>query len=95
MSLIRWTVSGFPNPQQFQLMTAKEDPDRGGENPPLGYFGSLVALHYLSFLGSDVFVELVVGTLPLVGHTFECFDLAPSFVSVELEGDRLYRLSEA
>ena len=34
ISLIRWTVIGFPNPQQFQLSTAKEEEDFASENPP-------------------------------------------------------------
>lgn len=36
MSFMRWTVLVFPNPQQFQLTTVKEDPELGGENPPDG-----------------------------------------------------------
>ena len=37
MSWIRWTVSGFPNPQQFQLTEAKEALDMGIENPPAAH----------------------------------------------------------
>ena len=37
ISFIRWTVSGFPNPQQFQLTEAKEALDMGNENPPAAH----------------------------------------------------------
>lgn len=34
ISFIRWTVSEFPNLQQFQLTEAKEALETGTENPP-------------------------------------------------------------
>ena len=38
ISLNRWTVMGFPNPQQFQLSIFKEEIGADFENPqPLSY----------------------------------------------------------
>lgn len=33
ISCSRWTVAGFPKPQQFQLSSAKEEEATAGENP--------------------------------------------------------------
>ena len=33
ISFSRWTVMGFPKPQQFQLKVAKEEEVFAGENP--------------------------------------------------------------
>lgn len=61
MSLILWTVSVFPKPQHFQLTIAKEDPELGGENPPVG-LGCLIAVSLpVISLACALFVAIVVG----------------------------------
>ena len=71
MSWIRWTVSGFPNPQQFQLTIAKEDPELGGENPPAGGCGSLHAcFDDLSYPSIECFAE-VESLVYLVRHPLD------------------------
>ena len=61
-SLIRWTVAGFPSPQQFQLTISKEDPAGVAENP-LGRNSGLPLTVLIAAVGRHV-EERLVGDPP-------------------------------
>ena len=65
ISLIHWTVSGFPNPQQFHLTEAKEAFGWGTENPlvahPKAVFGSSYVLPLYKVRRRSLDTGLVMG----------------------------------